>query len=551
MSKMPAPTVLRWWPVLVPVVIVLVGAWFYRWVDEDAFINFRIIDNLLAGHGLVFNVGERVEVDSDPLWLFTLTVLHEIFPFVALEWLSVILGLVCTGGGFLAGGRADPASGAARGHRADRVPARSAGGLGGGRRMGVRHLRARDVDGLPVAGRLVPPAGAGRRPPAPGGAGGGGHGTRPTRSGRSWPWPRWSSWSRFSWWSPPPAGQGRQRRVVRYGAAARRRLWPSRSLFELFRMGYYALLVPNTGLAKAGAAAWWSQGFTYLWNFVAPYTLWLPLAAGGPLRASLPARALVAAGRPHRRGGAGHAGRGRAGRHPLRGARRRRLHARPTAPARVLRRLPSHLRRRIRQVRTVLVVPADRDRGVGGGLRRLAPVRPAEGDQPQSPDRVHLQRAQQLDQRHRQSAPDHRQRTTARRSPGSAGDAARPAWPHRVPAGHQRAAGHHQSVRADRPSGTPTGAVGAALHPGGQRARHRGHRLPGRPRRLHLRLVLAGQSHRQPHRDRQARPARPREVHRAGVDGGPLRRSPAWTHSATTGGPSTQDDRRSPHGAGL
>ena len=53
----------RWWPVLVPVVIVLVGAWLYRWVDEDAFINFRIIDNLFAGHGLVFNVGERVEAE--------------------------------------------------------------------------------------------------------------------------------------------------------------------------------------------------------------------------------------------------------------------------------------------------------------------------------------------------------------------------------------------------------------------------------------------------------------------------------------------------------
>ena len=50
-------------------------------------------------------------------------------------------------------------------------------------------------------------------------------------------------------------------------------------------MGYYALLVPNTGLAKAGAAAWWSQGFTYLWNFAAPYALWLPLSARSPLRA--------------------------------------------------------------------------------------------------------------------------------------------------------------------------------------------------------------------------------------------------------------------------
>ena len=46
--KKPAPSVLRWWPMVVPVVIVLVGAWVYRWVDEDAFINFRIIDNLLG-----------------------------------------------------------------------------------------------------------------------------------------------------------------------------------------------------------------------------------------------------------------------------------------------------------------------------------------------------------------------------------------------------------------------------------------------------------------------------------------------------------------------
>jgi hypothetical protein len=85
-----------WWPVLVPVLIVVIGAWIYRWVDEDAFIDFRMIDNLLAGHGLVYNLGERVEVDSDPLWIFTLAGLHEVFPFIALEWLSVLLGLVCT-----------------------------------------------------------------------------------------------------------------------------------------------------------------------------------------------------------------------------------------------------------------------------------------------------------------------------------------------------------------------------------------------------------------------------------------------------------------------
>ena len=85
--------------------IVIIGAWTYRWVDEDAFINFRIVHNLLAGHGPVFNVGERVEVSSDPLWLCLLTMVHAVVP-VSLEWTSVVLGLVCTAGAFVAAGMA-------------------------------------------------------------------------------------------------------------------------------------------------------------------------------------------------------------------------------------------------------------------------------------------------------------------------------------------------------------------------------------------------------------------------------------------------------------
>ena len=158
---------------LVPVVIVLIGAWLYRWVDEDAFINFRIIDNLLAGHGLVFNLGERVEVDSDPLWLFTLTGLHEVLPFMALEWLSVLFGLVLHRAGFLTGGRAVQRL---AGSRSDRTVFP----------LGLLMVSV-------VAGRwefatsglemsmvflwlgVVPPAGAGGGAPEPGGAGGGGH----------------------------------------------------------------------------------------------------------------------------------------------------------------------------------------------------------------------------------------------------------------------------------------------------------------------------------------------------------------------------------------
>ncbi len=322
--------------------------------------------------------------------------------------------------------------------------------------------------------------------------------------------------------------------------------WPCRSPSRCSAWATTPCWSPTPVWPRPGASAWWSQGFTYLWNFVAPYTLWLPLALAVPFVVA-PGPRLVAARRPARGGGAWHADRGRAGRRPLRGARRGRLHARPPAPARVLRPLPSRLRLRPPGPEPA-GHPVGRDRGVGGGLRRLAPVRPSQGDQPQPPDRVHLQRAQQLDHCHRQRPPGHRRRL--RQGPVRSGRHAVHRLAHQVPAGPPATAGHHQPLRPDRPVGNVAGPIGAAVHPGRQRARHRRHRLPGRSRRLHLRLVLAGQSHRQPHRGGQARPSRPREVHRTGLDGGPLRH-PGHGHDPIAGGPSPAGGGRRPAGAGL
>ncbi|HVS12857.1 MAG TPA: hypothetical protein VMV46_02955 [Thermoanaerobaculia bacterium] len=39
------------------------------WVQDDAFITFRALDNLLHGHGLRWNPAERVQVFTHPLWL--------------------------------------------------------------------------------------------------------------------------------------------------------------------------------------------------------------------------------------------------------------------------------------------------------------------------------------------------------------------------------------------------------------------------------------------------------------------------------------------------
>ena len=44
------------------------------WVAEDAFITFRAVDNLLAGHGPVWNIGERVQVYTHPLWYLLLSI---------------------------------------------------------------------------------------------------------------------------------------------------------------------------------------------------------------------------------------------------------------------------------------------------------------------------------------------------------------------------------------------------------------------------------------------------------------------------------------------
>ena len=38
------------------------------WVAEDAYITFRSVDQLLAGNGPVWNLGERVQVYTHPLW---------------------------------------------------------------------------------------------------------------------------------------------------------------------------------------------------------------------------------------------------------------------------------------------------------------------------------------------------------------------------------------------------------------------------------------------------------------------------------------------------
>ena len=186
---------------------------------------------------------------------------------------------------------------------------------------------------------------------------------------------------------------------------------------------------------------------------------------------------MVASRGPHRRAGAVHpAGRG-PGRPRLRGPGWRRLHARPAAPAGLVRPVPAHLRGCPLAAR-----PADRPGGghrrLVGGVPRMVAVRPAVNPGAQPADRVHLQRAQQLDHGHGDTPPG----DGGRLPQGAIGPGrCRPRQGCSRGAGRAPgAAGHHQPVRADRPGSRTAGAFVAAVRPRGEPSGDRGDRLPRR-----------------------------------------------------------------------
>ncbi|MCE9596445.1 MAG: hypothetical protein K8S54_00610 [Spirochaetia bacterium] len=62
------------------------------WVTEDAFITFRMVENIFAGHGYLFNPGEPVEASTHPIWSAALILLRGVG--LPLDVGSVLLGLL-------------------------------------------------------------------------------------------------------------------------------------------------------------------------------------------------------------------------------------------------------------------------------------------------------------------------------------------------------------------------------------------------------------------------------------------------------------------------
>ncbi|WOC12367.1 hypothetical protein [Gordonia sp. MP11Mi] len=275
-------------------VLFAIGAWQRRWIADDGLIVLRTVRNLLAGNGPVFNAGERVEVNTSTawtyiLWFFSWITGAEHTEYVAL-WVALILSV-----------SAIPLAmyGTARLYGA-RVTSTGFGlllPLGAIVYIAIPPARDFATSGLEngltifwVAGlwcQLI--AWAHRR------------GSEPTR------------WSRtaflllsFTAGLAPlirPEGAvigvlvllllfcsqiGWKMRVAMVVVAGALPVG-----YQIFRMGYYAVLVPNPAIAKDASGSKWSQGLQYLGNLFGPYTLLLPVIIAAVVGALLVAGSLL------------------------------------------------------------------------------------------------------------------------------------------------------------------------------------------------------------------------------------------------------------------
>lgn len=80
----------------IPVLFLFFQGYIHRWNSEDAFISFRVVDNLISGYGPVYNIDERVEAYTHPLWIAILSLSAKITKSIELSavWLGLIFSCI-------------------------------------------------------------------------------------------------------------------------------------------------------------------------------------------------------------------------------------------------------------------------------------------------------------------------------------------------------------------------------------------------------------------------------------------------------------------------
>jgi len=66
------------------------------WIADDAFLTMRTVDNFINGYGLRWNILERVQIYTHPMWMFMLSALYFFIrdPFVVFYTLTIVLSMV-------------------------------------------------------------------------------------------------------------------------------------------------------------------------------------------------------------------------------------------------------------------------------------------------------------------------------------------------------------------------------------------------------------------------------------------------------------------------
>jgi len=257
-----------WLPIVLPALAFAVLGFHRRWVAEDAFITFRVVRHIVAGNGPVFNEGERVEASTSTLWTWLLAALSYITPF-RLEWIAVIAGLLFTVLGvvmltrFCMSLSAPPAS-----TSKDRfIPLGllvliglppfwdySTSGLESGLCVGwlgaCALMLARQR--LHASCRLATAALLGLGPLVR---------------------PEFALYSGVFLFTFLAIGNVPRKQLPRLMAAA----VFAPVMYQIFRLGYYAALVPNTALAKEASRLVLDRGLAFSWDFFGSYWLLLPL----------------------------------------------------------------------------------------------------------------------------------------------------------------------------------------------------------------------------------------------------------------------------------
>jgi arabinofuranosyltransferase len=255
----------------IPVLLLAALAWRERWIADDAFVDLRVVKNIQHGLGPVYNPGERVEAFTSPLWVAVLWSVSSVLSFVALEWVAVVLGALFSVAGFAMAARGAWLLWRRTG------PVQLALPLGLLAFLAVRPVWDFATSGLETGLVLAWLGGCfwivaavldrdGSRARLAAVLIGLGPLVRPDLAIFS------AGFLVALCAAAPTTGRLGWLRLVAWAL-------PVPLAYQIFRMGYYAALVPNTALDKEAGLADWSRGWKYFKDFAGTYLLYLPVAA--------------------------------------------------------------------------------------------------------------------------------------------------------------------------------------------------------------------------------------------------------------------------------